>query len=198
MPPAERHVARDLRHRAGRAQPDAARATPIRTTGRTRRPRTERHRVIDLAVTNESFFPMASPHTLRSEVLINDDPTAGTQIPRLQGAPVVAVNGIILPQLGTGSENTPLLDVRFATEDPHVAHRSGLGGHVRRRAPGLRRSVGHPHDGRQLPVAHRQAAGRALLREGRRGLGARQSNARPRSRARSPSGTSRCRRAPSA
>ena len=76
--------------------------------------------VIDLAVTNESFFPMASPHTLRSSVLINNDPTAGTQIPRLQGAPVVAVNGIILPQLGVGSQNTPLLDVRFATEDPHA------------------------------------------------------------------------------
>ncbi|MDB5212248.1 MAG: hypothetical protein JWO86_175 [Myxococcaceae bacterium] len=76
---------------------------------------------IDLAVTNEAFFPMAAPHTLRSEVLINDDPVAGTQIPRLQGAPVVAVNGIILPQLGPGSANTPLLGgPAFATEDPHA------------------------------------------------------------------------------
>ena len=76
--------------------------------------------VIDPAVTNEAFFPMAAPHTLRSEILINDAPTAGTQVPRLQGAPVVAVNGIILPQLGSGSENTPLLDVRFSREDPHA------------------------------------------------------------------------------
>jgi hypothetical protein len=75
---------------------------------------------VDLAVTNEAFFPMAAPHTLRSSLLINNDVTLGTQIPRLQGAPVVAVNGVILPQLGVGSENTPLLDLRFATEDPHA------------------------------------------------------------------------------
>ena len=76
--------------------------------------------LINLAVTNEAFFPMASPHTLRSEVLINNDVTAGSQIPRLQGAPVVSANGVILGQIGPGSENTPLLDVAFATEDPHA------------------------------------------------------------------------------
>jgi hypothetical protein len=76
--------------------------------------------VINLAVTNEAFFPMSSPHTLRSEVLVNNDVTAGSQIPRLQGAPVVSSNGVILGQVGPGSENTPLLDVAFATEDPHA------------------------------------------------------------------------------
>ena len=74
----------------------------------------------DLAVTNEAFFPMAAPHTLRSSLLINNDLTSGAPVPHLQGAPVVAVNGIILPQLGVGSENTPLLDLYFAKEDPHA------------------------------------------------------------------------------
>jgi hypothetical protein len=75
--------------------------------------------VADLSVTNESFFPMTAPHSLRSEVLVRDDTTSGNQLPRLQGTPVVATAGVILPQVGAGSEGTPLLDVRFSPEDPH-------------------------------------------------------------------------------
>jgi hypothetical protein len=73
----------------------------------------------DLTVTNESFFPMSAPHSLRSEVLVRDDPSSGNQLPRLQGPPTIATNGVILAQAGPGSENTPLLSMRFAFEDPH-------------------------------------------------------------------------------
>jgi hypothetical protein len=76
-------------------------------------------KVADLSVTNEAYFPMTAPHSLRSEVLVRDDTTSGNQLPRLQGAPTVAVAGVILPQVGSGSETTPLLDLRFSNEDPH-------------------------------------------------------------------------------
>jgi hypothetical protein len=75
--------------------------------------------VADLSVTAEVTFPMTAPHSLRSALLIRDDVTSGPQVPHLQGAPSVAVSGIILPQVGTGSETTPLLDVKFSVEDPH-------------------------------------------------------------------------------
>jgi len=75
--------------------------------------------VADLSTTKEAFFPMTAPHSLRSEVLVRDDTTSGNNLPRLQGSPSVAVAGAILPQVGTGSEGTPLLDVKFAGEDPH-------------------------------------------------------------------------------
>jgi hypothetical protein len=75
--------------------------------------------VADLSVTNEAFFPSTAPHSLRSEVLVRDDSTSGNQLPRLQGAPTVSVAGVILPQVGTGSESTPLLDIKFSSEDPH-------------------------------------------------------------------------------
>jgi len=77
--------------------------------------------VADLSVTREVFFPMTAPHSPRSEVLITNDPTLGNQTPRLQGPPTVtAPGGAILPQVGATSADTPLLDVRFALEDPHV------------------------------------------------------------------------------
>jgi hypothetical protein len=76
--------------------------------------------VADLSVTNESFFPMASPHTLRSEIIVRDDPASGNQLPRLQGPPSVQTGGVVLAQTGPGSENTPLLSVRFGFEDPHA------------------------------------------------------------------------------
>ena len=75
--------------------------------------------VADLSVTNESFFPATAPHSLRSEVLVRDDIASGNQLPRLQGNPTVATAGVILPQLGPGSETTPLLDIKFSFEDPH-------------------------------------------------------------------------------
>jgi hypothetical protein len=76
--------------------------------------------VPDPVVTNEAFFPMASPHERRSEVLITNNTTTGNQLPRLQGTQTISSNGIILSQVGMGSEGTPLLDVAFATEVPQV------------------------------------------------------------------------------
>lgn len=74
-----------------------------------------------LAVTNEGFFPMAAPHSLRSEVLVRDDSTTGNQLPRLTTAPTVAASGIILPQTGPASGNTPLLTPpNLAREEPQV------------------------------------------------------------------------------
>jgi hypothetical protein len=74
-----------------------------------------------LSVTNEGFFPMTAPHSLRSEVLVRDDPTTGNNLPRLQGTATISVNGVVLPQVGAGSERTPLLDPpHFATETPQV------------------------------------------------------------------------------
>ena len=75
--------------------------------------------VADLSVTNEAFFPMTAPHSLRSEVQIKDDSSSGNQLPRLQGSPSVASAGVILPQAGPGSETTPLLDIKFSREDAH-------------------------------------------------------------------------------
>jgi len=72
------------------------------------------------AVTNEAFFPISAPHSLRSEVLIKEDAISGNNLPRILTAPVVSSNGIILPQLGIGSENTPALSVRFSLDEAQV------------------------------------------------------------------------------
>lgn len=77
--------------------------------------------VDDLAVTNEFFFPMASPHSLRSEVLVQDNTSTGNQLPRVQGSQTITTKaGVILPQVGDGSQNTPLLGVGFSRETPQV------------------------------------------------------------------------------
>lgn len=74
-----------------------------------------------LAVTNEAFFPMTAPHSLRSEVLDLIDTTTGSNLPHLQGTPTVSVNGVVLPQSGAGSAGTPILvPPHFATEIPQV------------------------------------------------------------------------------
>ena len=70
--------------------------------------------------TNEAFFPMSAPHSLRSEVLMSIDTVSGNQIPHLLGPPTVVSNGVQLAQSGTGSENTTLLDVTFSFEEPQV------------------------------------------------------------------------------
>ncbi len=72
------------------------------------------------AVTNEAFFPMSAPHSLRSEVLITNDAISGNQLPRILTTPSVSSNGVILPQLGNGSEDTPALNVRFSLDEPQV------------------------------------------------------------------------------
>ena len=74
----------------------------------------------DLTVTDEAFFPMTPPHSQRSQVLIKNDAISGNQLPRIVSTPSVQSNGVILPQIGPGSENTPLLDVRFAYDDPQA------------------------------------------------------------------------------
>lgn len=75
----------------------------------------------DPAVTQEAFFPMASPHSLRSEVLVRSDTTTGNQLPRVQGSLTITKSeGVILPQTGEGSATTPLMQVGFATEEPQV------------------------------------------------------------------------------
>ena len=72
------------------------------------------------SVTNEAFFPMSAPHSLRSEVLITNNAVSGNQVPRIVSAPTIASNGVILPQVGPNSENTPVLDVRFSFDEPQV------------------------------------------------------------------------------
>jgi hypothetical protein len=72
------------------------------------------------SVTNEGFFPMSAPHSLRSEVLITNDSVSGNQLPRIVSTPMVSSNGVLLPQTGTGSEDTPILDVRFSFDEPQV------------------------------------------------------------------------------
>ncbi|CAN5924277.1 hypothetical protein BH11MYX4_BH11MYX4_27210 [soil metagenome] len=72
------------------------------------------------AVTNEAFFPMSAPHTLRSEVLITNDSISGNQLPRIVTSPVVNSNGVILPQVGPGSDDTPSLSVRFSLDEAQV------------------------------------------------------------------------------
>lgn len=72
------------------------------------------------AVTSEAFFPMSAPHSLRSEVLITDDSISGNQLPRIASTPTVSSNGVILPQIGNGSENTPALSVRFSLDEAQV------------------------------------------------------------------------------
>jgi hypothetical protein len=72
-----------------------------------------------LAVTNEGFFPMTSPHSLRSAVLVRDEPTTGNQLPRLQTQPTLrAANGVLV---NTSDPTTPLISVpSFAREVPQV------------------------------------------------------------------------------
>ena len=72
------------------------------------------------AVTNEAFFPMSAPHSLRSEVLITNDTISGNQLPRILSTPQVSSNGVILPQLGNGSDDTPALNVRFSLDEAQV------------------------------------------------------------------------------
>ncbi|MBX3189407.1 MAG: hypothetical protein KF819_20455 [Labilithrix sp.] len=76
----------------------------------------------DLATTNELFFPMASPHTARSEVLVlaTTSGTGTSQGPRISGAPVISANNLVLPTTGPDSANTPLLTATFGMEDPHA------------------------------------------------------------------------------
>ncbi len=74
----------------------------------------------DLTVTNEVFFPMSSPHTLRSEILVRSDDSSGPQQPRVQGAATITASGVVLPQNGPESLNTPLLSTHFALEDPRA------------------------------------------------------------------------------
>lgn len=76
----------------------------------------------NLSVTNEAFFPMSAPHSPRSEVLVRDDTTTGNQLPRMTGTPSVSAASVVLPLVGPGSENTPVLTSRFAFEvpDAHV------------------------------------------------------------------------------
>ena len=73
-----------------------------------------------ITVTDEAFFPMTPPHSQRSAVLVKNDAVSGNQLPRIVNTPSVQSNGVILPQLGPGSENTPLLDVRFAFDNPQA------------------------------------------------------------------------------
>lgn len=71
-----------------------------------------------LSVTNEGFFPMASPHSLRSAVLVRDDATTGNRLPRLQTQPSIRTNDLLL---STSDPNTPLLSVpNFAREVPQA------------------------------------------------------------------------------
>ena len=72
------------------------------------------------AVTNEAFFPMSAPHSLRSEVLITDNSVSGNQLPRIVSTPTVSSNGVILPRIGIGSEDTPGLSVRFSLDEAQV------------------------------------------------------------------------------
>lgn len=77
---------------------------------------------LDLTVTNEVYFPMSAPHTLRSEILVRQDDTSGPQQARVQGAATVTTSaGVILSQVGPDSINTPLLaPPHFGLEDQQV------------------------------------------------------------------------------
>jgi hypothetical protein len=86
------------------------------------------------STTDESFFPVASPHRVRSAAFLRDDQRTGRHIPFLAAAPTVDRNGTPLPLIGEGSDATPRLHptalgpsaavsdngVRFSFEVPEV------------------------------------------------------------------------------
>lgn len=84
------------------------------------------------STTNESFFPVASPHRIRSAVFLKDDQRTGKHIPFLAAAPTVERNGTPLPLIGENSEETPRIHptapggntgdigIRFSFEVPDV------------------------------------------------------------------------------
>lgn len=59
------------------------------------------------STTNESFFPVAAPHRVRSAAFLRDHPTTGRHVPFLAAAPSVDRNGTPLALIGEGSEATP-------------------------------------------------------------------------------------------
>jgi hypothetical protein len=59
------------------------------------------------STTNESFFPVAGPHRVRSAAFLRDDQRTGRHIPFLAAAPTVDRNGTPLPLIGEGSDETP-------------------------------------------------------------------------------------------
>lgn len=74
-----------------------------------------------LTVTDEGFFSMVAPHSLRSDVLLRDDPSAGPQLPRLQTTPDVRSKSVVLAQTGPAADGTPLISTpSFAREVPQV------------------------------------------------------------------------------
>ncbi len=75
-----------------------------------------------LSVTNEGFFPMSAPHSLRSEVLVRDDARTGNLLPRLQTIPTVTSNGVLLPQTGAANGNTPRLSFPNLAREVPQAH----------------------------------------------------------------------------
>lgn len=59
------------------------------------------------SVTNEAFFPVSSPHRIRSTYYLRDDTSTGRHIPFLTSTPAIQTTGTPLPLFGEGSEGTP-------------------------------------------------------------------------------------------
>lgn len=60
-------------------------------------------------VTLEDFYPVSSPHRIRSMYLLRDDLTTGKHIPYTPSTPQITSPGAPLPLFGQGSEKTPHL-----------------------------------------------------------------------------------------
>ena len=58
-------------------------------------------------VTQELFYPVSSPHRIRSTYLLRDDLTTGKHIPFTPSTPQIQGTGAPLPLFGQGSESTP-------------------------------------------------------------------------------------------
>jgi hypothetical protein len=61
------------------------------------------------AVSDEIFYPVSTPHRMRSDSLLVSDVRGGLHVPRLDGTPAINANGVPLAFAGPGADKTPLI-----------------------------------------------------------------------------------------